>query len=111
RLSQLVDGDGQHAERDDDQETDLELLPRDERGSLHRPPRNVRMYSSSLAAISSGVPMNAIRRSCSKATLLPMRKDERISCDTTTLVTPSSRGSFMMSRVIVPVVSGSRPDV
>ena len=45
------------------------------------------------------------------ATLVAMRKTERISCDTTTLVTFSSRWSFMMSRVMVPVVSGSRPDV
>ena len=36
---------------------------------------------------------------------------ERMSCDTTTLVTFSSRWSFMISRVIVPVVSGSSPDV
>ena len=34
-----------------------------------------------------------------------MRNTDRMSCDTTMLVTPSSRCSFMMSRVIVAVTN------
>ena len=40
-----------------------------------------------------------------------MRNADRMSCETTMLVTFSSRWSFMIRCVIVPVVSGSRPDV
>jgi ABC-type transporter Mla subunit MlaD len=79
--------------------------------SCHDSPRKSRRYLSSEAAISSGVPKNAMRRSLSTATRVAMRNTDRMSCETTTLVTSSSRCSFMMSRVIVPVLSGSSPDV
>ena len=84
----------------------------DDRFMTQSPPRKSRMYLSSLRRHLFGrseerdVAVGEQRDPAS-----PCGTTERMSCDTTTLVTPSSRCSFMISRVIVPVVSGSSPDV
>src|SRR5437667_395558 len=73
--------------------------------------RNCCTAGSRDARISSGLPTARIFACHNSATLSATRNEPRTSCDTTTLVTPSSDCSRSMRPSITSAFTGSSPEV